>query len=74
MKVLLLGATGLVGRALSLRLARDGHELIAWVRNPETARGLLGAGVELVAAGDDEVSLRAAVARSSPLMTSLHCR
>ena len=32
MKILLTGATGFVGRALCLRLARDGHELHAVVR------------------------------------------
>jgi hypothetical protein len=61
MRVLVTGATGLVGRALCLRLARDGHRVVAWVRSPERARALLGAGPDLVAA-DDEAGLQAALA------------
>jgi len=53
LRILVTGATGFVGRALSLRLARDGHQVLAWVRSPERARALLGAGPELVPAGDE---------------------
>jgi uncharacterized protein (TIGR01777 family) len=48
MRVLITGATGFVGRALSLRLVRDGHAVTAWVRSVERARALLGAEVALV--------------------------
>ena len=42
MKILLTGATGFIGRHLILRLLRDGHEITAWVRNPEKAARALG--------------------------------
>ena len=48
MKVLITGATGLVGRALCLRLLRDGHEVAARVRSLSRGANLLGAEVELV--------------------------
>jgi uncharacterized protein (TIGR01777 family) len=50
MRVFVTGATGFIGRALVPRLQRDGHAVVAWVRAPERARGLLGADVELVQA------------------------
>jgi nucleoside-diphosphate-sugar epimerase len=43
MRVFVTGATGFVGRALIPRLQRDGHGVVAWVRSPARARGLLGA-------------------------------
>jgi len=55
--VVLFGATGLVGRALALRLRRDRHVVRAWVRDPVRARGLLGAEVEQIAASDDDGAL-----------------
>lgn len=57
MKIALFGGTGLVGRALALRLRRDGHQVCAWARDTRRARGLLGAEVELVAASDDMTTL-----------------
>ena len=48
MRVFVTGATGFIGRALIPRLQRDGHAVVAWVRTPARARGLLGAEVELV--------------------------
>ena len=50
MRVLIVGATGFIGRALIPRLRRDGHTIVAWVRSEERARGLLGAEVELLPA------------------------
>ncbi len=50
MRVLLVGATGFIGRALTLRLLRDGHEVLAAVRSGGAA---LGPGVTLVALNDD---------------------
>jgi NAD dependent epimerase/dehydratase family enzyme/ligand-binding SRPBCC domain-containing protein len=38
MRVLLTGATGLIGRALIKRLYLDGHEIVVLSRNPEHAR------------------------------------
>ena len=48
MKTLITGATGLVGNALALRLARAGHQVRALVRDPARAAPLLP-GVELCA-------------------------
>ena len=48
MRVLVMGATGFIGLALVPRLQRDRHAVVAWVRFPARARGLLGAEVELV--------------------------
>ncbi|MCY1006184.1 TIGR01777 family oxidoreductase [Nannocystis pusilla] len=59
MHILVTGATGFVGRALVLRLLRDGHHVRAWVRSPRRAADLLGAEVELVAAGDEAALVRA---------------
>jgi len=64
MTILVLGATGFIGRALVARLVRDGHHVIAWVRDLERARAALGADVELVAADGGEPVLGAAVARA----------
>src|SRR5262249_20392013 len=59
MKVLVTGATGFVGRALVLRLLRDGHTVTAFARSPARARTLLGGEVavtaELDADGHDAV-------------------
>lgn len=41
MKILLTGATGLIGTAIGMQLVRDGHEIIAISRNPESARRTL---------------------------------
>ena len=65
--ILLTGATGFVGRALLLRLARDGHRLIALVRDRERARHVVGDDVELVTTGD-EAGLAAAVARADAVV------
>jgi len=37
MRVIISGGSGLLGRALALDLAKDGHEVIVLSRNPETA-------------------------------------
>src|SRR5262245_13604441 len=59
MRVFLTGATGFLGRALTLALRRDGHAVRAWVRSPERARDQLGHEAELVAV--DRTSLRDAL-------------
>ena len=40
MKILVTGATGLIGRKLCASLSGDGHILVALSRSPETTRGL----------------------------------
>lgn len=52
MRVLITGATGFIGRALVMRLLRDGHHVTAWVRSKASARSKLGAEVELVGPED----------------------
>lgn len=52
MHVLVTGATGFIGRALCLRLARDGHHVTAWVRDPARARSLLGPDCALIETSD----------------------
>jgi uncharacterized protein len=61
--VLVLGATGFIGRMLVLRLAREGHVPLAWVRDVEAARSQLGADVELLDAGTGDEGLVAALQR-----------
>lgn len=61
MRVFVTGATGFVGRALALRLRRDGHQVVAWVRSEARARQLLGAETELVRASDDDGAMAAAL-------------
>jgi UDP-glucose 4-epimerase len=62
MKILVTGATGKVGSRLAKRLAQQGHQVRALVRDPARAAQLLGSGTEL-AKGDllDLESLAAAV-------------
>ena len=40
MKIVITGATGLIGRSLCRSLANDGHSIVALSRKPEGARGL----------------------------------
>ena len=51
MKILITGATGLIGRALCLRLLRDGHQVTALVRSMKRGIDLLGAEVKILEAG-----------------------
>jgi len=68
MRVFVTGATGFVGRALIPRVQRDLHAVVAWVRSPTRARGLLGAGVELVHADTAPHGLVAAIERSDAVV------
>lgn len=61
MDVLLTGATGFIGRALTLRLLRDGHRVVAWVRSAERARAVLGGAVELVEATEPTLAVHRSV-------------
>lgn len=68
MKVFVTGATGLVGRALALRLAGMGHEVLAWVRSPQAARALLGPDVTLVPVRDDDGELCEALSQADAVI------
>jgi uncharacterized protein (TIGR01777 family) len=53
MRVFITGATGFLGRALTLRLLSAKHQVVAWVRDENRARGLLGSDIELVSANSN---------------------
>ena len=53
-RVVITGATGLVGRPLVRALVADGHAVTALVRDAARARAAVGAGVELVEVADLE--------------------
>ncbi|HSI03942.1 MAG: TIGR01777 family oxidoreductase [Myxococcota bacterium] len=52
MRVVISGATGFLGRALVLRLLRDGHQLTALARSPQAAASRLGGDVRVVDVGN----------------------
>ncbi len=68
MNVFVTGVTGLVGRALALRLARDGHEVVGWVRDPVAARAMLGDAVTLVPVEDGDAALDEAIGRADAVV------
>lgn len=68
MRVFITGATGFLGRALTLRLRRDGHDVSAWVRAPAKAKALLGAEIELIDARGGAALLRVALAASDAVI------
>jgi uncharacterized protein (TIGR01777 family) len=68
MRVFVTGVTGLVGRALALRLARDGHEVVGWVRDPAAARARLGDAVTLVRIADGDAALDDAIERADAVV------
>lgn len=68
MRVFVTGATGFIGRALIPRLQRDGHAVVACVRSPARARGLLGAEVELLHADSAFDGLVEAIERSDAIV------
>ncbi len=68
MRVFVTGATGMIGRALVPRLLARGDEVLAFVRDPERARGVLGPGVELLGTSADEPALSASLGRSTALV------
>jgi NAD dependent epimerase/dehydratase family enzyme len=62
MNIFLTGATGFIGRALTLRLTGDGHRVTVWTRSTRRARQILGAAVELLEITPDDAPLRRALA------------
>jgi len=62
-RVFVTGATGFVGRAVVLRLRRDGFEVCAWVRDEARARGQLGAEVDLLSTDAPRETLVETLAR-----------
>src|SRR5688572_25446985 len=47
-RILVIGATGMLGRPVAERLHAEGFAVRALARSPEQARGLLPAGVDIV--------------------------
>lgn len=68
MRVFVTGATGFVGRAVVLRLLRDGHSVVTWTRNTTQARAVLGADVDCVALQNDDSEMRAALANADAVV------
>src|SRR6187397_3182808 len=62
MKILVTGATGLVGHGIATRLRAQGHEVVALVRSRERAAALLP-GITLA---EGDVTDRASIARVMP--------
>ena len=58
MHIFIAGSTGFIGRALVLRLRRDGHQLTAWVRDEKGAKSRLGAEVNLLPIDRGDIALR----------------
>jgi len=68
MRIFMSGITGLVGRALMMRLQRDGHEIIGWVRDENRARALLGAEVDFVLGPASSNEVISALKRSEAII------
>ena len=62
MKIFITGSTGFIGRALALRLQRDGHSVVAWVRDEKRAASRLGANVVTLALSCDAGALQRTIA------------
>ena len=58
MRIFMTGATGFVGRATVLRLRREGHDIVAWVRTPQKAKSILGSEAELLPVSCGENTLQ----------------
>jgi uncharacterized protein (TIGR01777 family) len=67
MRVFITGATGLVGRALTLRLLGGGHRVTAWTRSSQRARNLLGPDVRIVS-GEGPEPLSAEIAQADAVV------
>src|SRR5579859_4699975 len=67
MRILITGATGFIGRALTRRLIGVGHQLTALVRDAGDARALLGPDVTLVLSGEP-AALKKAIARTEAII------
>jgi 2-alkyl-3-oxoalkanoate reductase len=67
MRVLVAGATGVVGRQLVPQLIAAGHQVTATTRNPDKLAGLRAAGADAaVVDGLDAIGVGEAVARAAP--------
>lgn len=71
MRILVIGATGYLGGAVALRLARDGHTVVALVRDTAKAEPLTRAGLALRPGSlDDAAELKRAVAEADAVINA----
>jgi uncharacterized protein (TIGR01777 family) len=68
MQILITGATGMIGRALILRLLRDGHRISAWVRSPQRAAQLLGGDVDILSGSAEDPTIIKALAQAEAII------
>ncbi len=68
MNVFIAGGTGFIGRALTLRLKRDGHSVTALTRSLDKGRSLLGVEVDLLEASASDEALIAALERADAVV------
>ncbi len=64
MRILIVGATGFLGRALAGRLRVEGHTITAWARSPDRAHAVLPAGVTVLDARGGPIALAAAISEA----------
>jgi hypothetical protein len=67
MQIVLTGATGMIGRALSSHLIGHGHRVTAWVRDVERAQRDLGADIACIST-TDAAALDAAIATADAVV------
>lgn len=71
MRILVVGATGYLGGAVALRLARDGHAVVALVRDTAKAEPLTRAGLALRPGSlDDAAGLKRAVSDADAVINA----
>lgn len=68
MNVFITGGTGFIGRALMLRLRRDGHSVTALTRSVDKGRSLLGMEADLLEANASDEALVAALERADAVV------
>lgn len=68
MNVFITGGTGFVGRALVLRLRRDGHTVTVLTRNVNRASSLLGKEAEFLDSNSGDEAISEALARSTAVV------
>src|SRR5436190_23446791 len=71
-RAVLIGGTGMIGRAAAAALARDGWEVVALSRSGEVSDELAGLGVQGAAADRaDDAQLRAAIGDSTDVVVDM---
>ena len=68
MRVFITGATGFIGRALTMRLLGEGHHVSVWARSQAKSRSLLGPDPRLVDSSGGTSGLTQEMARSDAVV------